>query len=99
MVAQCTVFWGLLDSAVSNAHILFRIEHPEVSRFDFYVTLQDQLVTNTMDMAVLARSTSTKGGGSADLSKHSQTLIPNNKQRRCAMCSLKKRKLDIEEQV
>jgi hypothetical protein len=92
------LFWGLLDSAVSNAYILFRIEHPEVSRFDFYVILQDQLVTNTMDMAVLARSTSTKGGGSVDLSKHSQTLIPNNKRRRCAMCSLKKRKLDIEEQ-
>jgi hypothetical protein len=90
------LFWGLLDSAVSNAHILFRVAHPDVSRFDFYVTLQEQLVANTMDI-VLSRSMS-RGGEPASLPAHFPALIPDGKRRRCAMCTLKKRGLDIEDQ-
>lgn len=43
------VWLGLLDSAMVNAHILFREAYPNVSRFDFMVTLQTQLVENTQD--------------------------------------------------
>jgi hypothetical protein len=43
------VWLGLLDSAFVNAHILFKEAHANVSRFDFMVTLQTQLVENTQD--------------------------------------------------
>jgi hypothetical protein len=45
------VFLGLLDSAFTNAHILFREvpENASVSRFDFMIALQEQLVENTQD--------------------------------------------------
>jgi hypothetical protein len=42
-------FIGLIESALQNAYILFKTENPEVARYEFMLTLQEQLVENTQD--------------------------------------------------
>ncbi|GAQ90847.1 hypothetical protein KFL_006920015 [Klebsormidium nitens] len=80
------VFLGLLDSAFSNAYILFKEEHPEVSRFEFMLTLQQQLVENTQDNRLSGRGS---GGGASNSSQHFCEKTEGNKRRRCRLCALK----------
>lgn len=88
------VFLGLLDSAFSNAHILFREEHPDVSRFDFMVTLQEQLVTNTFDNLPRYRSKGASVATTSGSDQHFCEKSEGNCRRRCKMCTLKTRGVD-----
>lgn len=49
-------FIGLIDSALQNAYILFKTENPEVARYEYMLTLQEQLVENTQDNMTASRS-------------------------------------------
>jgi hypothetical protein len=80
------VILGLLDGAMHNAYVLYHEAHPEVSRFDFYVALQQQLVENTLDNNPAARSkkrarSDTEGSGQEHFLEKMK-----GKSNRCRVC-------------
>ncbi|GAQ88445.1 transposase [Klebsormidium nitens] len=85
------VMFGLLDGAMHNAYVLYHEAHPEVSRWDFLLALQQQLVENTYDNLPGARKRGRSEGagtattGSDDRDGHTLERV-KGASNRCRVC-------------
>lgn len=81
------VILGLLDGAMHNAYVIYHEAHPEVSRFDFYVALQQQLVENTFDNNPASRSKRARSTSGTEGSSRAHYLERmKGKSNRCKVC-------------
>ncbi|GAQ91128.1 hypothetical protein KFL_007310050 [Klebsormidium nitens] len=82
------VILGLLDGAMHNAYVLYHEAHPEVSRFDFMVTLQQQLVENTFDNLPGANKRGRSGGATTTTGSEEGHFLHRVKgaSNRCRVC-------------
>jgi hypothetical protein len=81
------VLLGLLDGAIHNAYVLYHEAHPEVSRFDFMVALQQQMVENTYDNLLANRKRSQSGEVTEASAENGHRLVRcKGVSNRCRVC-------------
>jgi hypothetical protein len=97
MEMVCRKWWlkavlGLLDAAIQNAYIIYSQapRHKEVSRYEFELTLQKQMVENTLDNNPLTNKPITRKKTTDRISTkvdHMPDAIPDQKRKVYKVCS------------